>query len=233
MEGTPLRRESMFQRLAQGAGQRLEQRFGLVVIVAPADAGVQRKPRMHGQGLEEVLHQVRGKLADGRRGQDGRKDRVRPAAEVDDDKAQRLVHRHVGGANAGMPRRSPAAVVERLAEHDGHVFNGVVGVDVQVACAWTSRSNRPCSASALSIWSRKADAGGDGGWPVPSRSSMSECRSPSSGARPWPAITHQGTSFGLRQALLATAANAATRRSVSSGRPALMRMQFSRPGLLK
>jgi len=59
-------------------------------------------------------------------------DRVRPAADVDDRVGQRLVHGDGASPKRAMPARSPSAS-PTAAEHEGHVLDRVVLVDVEVA----------------------------------------------------------------------------------------------------
>lgn len=88
---------------------------------------------MHGKGLEKMLHEIGGELADGGGAPGGLEDRVRPSADVQGHKAQCLVHRYVGMADAVDPLTVAQCLVKRLAQYNGGVFNGMVTVNVQVA----------------------------------------------------------------------------------------------------
>ena len=76
--------------------------------------------------------------------------------DVDRARRARLVHRHDRVAVADDARAVAERLVERLAEHDPGVLDGVVRAGLQVAGdASTSRSSRPWRASRSSMWSRK------------------------------------------------------------------------------
>ena len=78
-------------------------------------------------------------------------DRARPAGEVDHGARERLVERRVGRAEAGDAAPLAERLVERLAERQRAVLDGVVVVDLEVALAMQLRSKRACLASAVSM----------------------------------------------------------------------------------
>ena len=80
-------------------------------------------------------------------------DAVRPPGHVDRALHQRLVERHERVTEPPDPGLVAQCLAQRLAEHDRDVLDGVVGVDVDVAVGLDVRSNRPCRASAVSMWS--------------------------------------------------------------------------------
>ena len=80
---------------------------------------------------------------------------VRPAAEVDRARRERLVHRHGRVAVAGDAAAVAERLVERLAEHDADVLGRVVRAGLEVARRLDVEVERAWRASRSSMWSRK------------------------------------------------------------------------------
>ena len=59
--------------------------------------------------------------------------RVGPAAQIDGDEAQRLVHRHVAVRRADDAGAVAQRPIERLPQADRHILDGVVRIHVQIA----------------------------------------------------------------------------------------------------
>ena len=106
-----------------------------------------------------------------------------PAGEVDDDPRQRLVERRVGMGEALDAAPFAQRLVERLAERQRGVLDGVVVVDLEIALQLRSRSKRPCLASAVSMWSRKPRPVATSARPVPSRFERDPIRGLGGGVR--------------------------------------------------
>ena len=74
-----------------------------------------------------------GNVADRRAGEVHVEDERRPAGEVDRDLGQGLVHRHDRPAVAVDAALVAECLLDRLAEDDADVFDGVVRIDLQIA----------------------------------------------------------------------------------------------------
>ncbi len=62
-----------------------------------------------------------------------------------------------------MPRLSPSAVRQRLAEHDADILGGVVEIDMQVALGLHRQVEQPVPGESGQHVVEEADAGGDVG----------------------------------------------------------------------
>ena len=123
-------------RRAQRAGEGLERRLDHVVGVrAGLDLEVQRQARVAGDGAEELLEQLVLEAAGlARRGRPPSSSATNaPAGDVDRAHRARLVHRHDRVAVAVDPAAVAERRVERLAEDDPDVLDGVVRAGLQVA----------------------------------------------------------------------------------------------------
>ena len=97
----------------QCAGEGLEERLGLVVIVAPIEhRRVQVHPRLKRDGLKHMSDQSGGHPPNGGIAEIGLDHGVGPPAEVDHYPRQRFVHGHVGRAHT----RDAVAVAQGLVE---------------------------------------------------------------------------------------------------------------------
>ena len=123
--------------VAEAAGEALERRLDDVVHVA---AGllrhVQGEAGVGGERGHGVLGQLRveGRVAERQRlGQLDVPGHERAARDVEGDLDERLVERVQPAGEAADAGLVAERLAERLAEGDGDVLDGVVGVDVQVA----------------------------------------------------------------------------------------------------
>src|SRR5579875_1450047 len=121
-------------RLAQRPRSRLENCFDHVMRVAAIMANdVQGQscirryspPKFFGQGSIERTEHFPGHLS--------MPDTERPAAHVDSRRHQRFIHRHSGVAIAADAGLIAQRLRQRLAVTNAYVFNGVMGVHVQVS----------------------------------------------------------------------------------------------------
>lgn len=123
---------------ADGAGDGFEFGFGDVVGVAAVVADeVEVDAGVVGQCFEEVLVDDCRVVSADDGGEDvvgfAAHDEVGAAGQVDDGFAERFIHGHGGGAEAGYAAFVAECIVDGLAEDDGGVFDGVVAVDLGVA----------------------------------------------------------------------------------------------------
>ena len=89
----------------------------------------------------------------------GVEDAERPAGDVDRALGQRLVHRHHGGAVAPDPGAVAERLVERLAEHDADVLDGVVGAGLEVAVRLDLQAEPAVAGEQVEHVVEEADAG--------------------------------------------------------------------------
>src|SRR6185503_2902537 len=121
-------------RHAQRAGKRLEYRLRLVVsVVAAQVVDVQADQRVIDEALKELMGQIDVESADHRPGELDVVFESGPPGEVDDDPRQGLVERHIRVAVAHQPGFVAQRLLDRLAEGDADVLDGVMTVDVQIA----------------------------------------------------------------------------------------------------
>ena len=104
VEATPVRRGSIVRRLSQRPAEGLEGRLGEVVVVAAGAADVERRAGGPGERLERVLDELERQRPDPLAAERQVDDRVRPAADVDDRRGQRLVHRAPRRRRSGRSR---------------------------------------------------------------------------------------------------------------------------------
>src|SRR5690606_9126253 len=88
---------------------------------------------MDGVRLEEKLHQVGGELADGGGSPFRLKNGISAAADIHRHKPQRLVQRDIGVPHALDAAPVAQCLVECLPQHNPHILNGVMAVNVQIA----------------------------------------------------------------------------------------------------
>ena len=174
----PAPRGSSSQAARRERASRLEDRLADVVAVPPVvQQDVQVHPPVRRHGLPEVGHQLGVEVPDPRRRHRHVPGPVRPPAQVDGARHERLVHRqdHVPvAADARLVAQRP---VDRRPRQMPDVLGRVVGVDVEVALArdrpgrsgraWrtaracgrgTRRPSRPRPARAVEV-ERQADVG--------------------------------------------------------------------------
>ena len=139
VEATPARRGSGDTAMRNARARALKAASARWWSLRPVRIEVQRGPGRLGEGRQGVLHELRREGADTLAPEGQVDDRVGPPGEVERALGERLVHGHAGGAEA----RDAGAVAERVgdggAQDEGHVFDGVVLVDLQVAGRRRSR----------------------------------------------------------------------------------------------
>ena len=86
-------------------------------------------------------------------------DERRPAGEVDGDLGQALVHRDDGPAVAVDAALVAEGLLEGLAEDDADVFDGVVGVDLQIALGLDLQIDQAVAAEQVEHVVEEPDAG--------------------------------------------------------------------------
>ena len=119
--------DSTRSAVLQRAADRLVGGLGGVVRVAAGRLDVDRHPPRLREAAEEVLRHARLGLE--------RELREGPAAEIDGGAGERVVHRHGRVAVAGDPAAVAERAVERLAERERGVLDGVVVAGLEVAGA--------------------------------------------------------------------------------------------------
>ena len=77
---------------------------------------------------------------------------VRTPGNIDHGLGKRLVQRHGRISEATDAALVPQRLLQRLTEHDGDVFDGMVRVDVGVTRGLMVRSISECLPSAVIIW---------------------------------------------------------------------------------
>ena len=97
---------------------------------------------------------------------------VGPAADIDRGKAERLVHRHKGMRRAHDPGAVAERLLQRLAQADRDIFDGMMLVDLRSPCSHLE-VEQPVLRHLVEHMVEKADAGADLRRPLPSSSSLS------------------------------------------------------------
>ena len=118
----------------EGTGRRLEAAFGDVVIVLTVKIfNVKAHAAIAGQGMEELLEEFGIHFTDLVAQEIYLPDQVRTLAEVDRGPAKSLIHRNVGVPEPIDAGKIAKRLLDRLANHNPRILDGVVEVDVQVA----------------------------------------------------------------------------------------------------
>ena len=104
-----------------------------------------------------------GHLADQRRVEFGLDDGIGPPAEIDHHARQGFIHRHIGRSHARDPLAIAQRFVQRAAQADRHVFDGVVRVDVQIAGGLDRQIKQPMMRDMVQHVIEETDPGGDVG----------------------------------------------------------------------
>src|SRR5574343_1041886 len=113
-----------FQRAAQGTGKGLEHGFALMVRIDALEVvDVQGDTRVVDEALKELVGQLRVETTDAARGEGDVDVQTGAAREVDDDKRQRFVKRHVGVAVAADALLVAHGLGKSLAQGDADVFH--------------------------------------------------------------------------------------------------------------
>src|SRR6266850_1821786 len=122
------------RRRVERAPERLERRLQQVMRVAAAQLrDVERAARALCQRDEEVGHERRVERADDARLRLQIVREVRPPTEVEGDAYEAFVHRHLERRVADQALAVAEGLVDRGAEHQADVLDGVVLVDLDIA----------------------------------------------------------------------------------------------------
>ena len=135
-----LRREHAMDTRIQGTGlahrpaDTFENRLGDVMAIgAVLQVDVQGEPAATDQSLEEFLYEFRRKAgADTWAWEGGMIDQIRPGADVERDRHQRLIHRHHRMAKALDAFLRPQGPIKGFSKTDAHVFDGVMVIDIEI-----------------------------------------------------------------------------------------------------
>ncbi len=120
-------------RHAQRAAEGFEQCFGLVVGVETLEViKVRRHGRVVDETLEKLAQQIQVEVADARAGVRHVVEKAGAPRQIDDHAREGFVQRHVGVSIAINAALVPYRLRKRLAEHDAHVFHGMVRVDLEI-----------------------------------------------------------------------------------------------------
>ena len=136
-----------------------------MVILARELADVQREPCLLGQGLQEVRHHLCRELTNRGRGKLQCDCCMRATAQIENYLNKRLVE---GDGSVGHPGDASAIaerVVERLAHSETNVFNGVMGVDREVADGFDAQVEAAMARELIEHVIEHADPGIDIGLP--------------------------------------------------------------------
>ena len=151
-------------RNAQSAGERFEQRFCFVMVVAPMDNfGRHRYACMDGKRLEEVVDEISWELTDGGRVPLSVKDAVGASAKVERDKTERFIHWHIGVTDAIDALAVAQRLIERFAQDDCSVFDGVMRVDPRVPLSLHTQVEKAVDGERGQHMGQEADRGVDFG----------------------------------------------------------------------
>ena len=81
-------------------------------------------------------------------------DQIRPGADVERDRHQRLIHRHDRMAKALDAFLRPSRPVKGFSKADAHVFDGVMVIDIEIAAGLEVEVKKPKRVNEVSIWSK-------------------------------------------------------------------------------
>ncbi len=143
------------------------------MVVAPRARKMERRARGPREGLEGMLDELERQPADPLAAERQIDHRVRPATDVDDGPGQRLVHRDRRLAEPADPGTVAERLREGSPEHERHVLDGVVLVDIEVARGTRPRGRTGRGARATSGGGRRSRSRSRSmRRPEPSRSSV-------------------------------------------------------------
>ena len=134
MLGTPVMRGSDLGGHAKSAGRGFEDRFADVMAVAAVvHEDVQVAQCVGGEGAPEFFDELGVEIADFCGGKVGLHRQGEAAAEIERDRCECFVHRQREVAVAADAGFVADRLLERLAEANASVFDGVVLVDFEIA----------------------------------------------------------------------------------------------------
>jgi hypothetical protein len=121
--------------LAHGPADAFENRLGDVMAIGTVlHVDVQREPTASDKSLKEFLDELRREAgADARAWEGSMINQIRPGADVEGDRHQRLIHRHHRMAKALDAFLRPQGPVKRFSKADTHVLDRVVEIDIEIA----------------------------------------------------------------------------------------------------
>src|SRR5215213_3114467 len=151
-------------RVAQRPGDALERRFDDVVPVAARQrSDVQRDPRTERERAPELLGELRVERADELGDRVDLVHQEGTTRQVERDLDECLVERHERRGKATHARLVAQCVLQRGAEHDADVLDGVVEVDVEVALRLDAETEAGVLAQLFEHVVEERDAGRRGG----------------------------------------------------------------------
>ena len=124
-----------------------------------------------GERLEGVLHVLERESAHALTSEGEVDDGVRPPADVDDGRRDRLVHRHRGVTEPPDPGPIPERLGKRGPQGQGHVLDRVMVVDVDIARRVDLEVEQRVMGERPEQVVEEANAGVDLALPAPSRES--------------------------------------------------------------
>src|SRR6266545_1384837 len=147
-------------RVPQAAGDAFERRLDdVVTVLAREGTHVQRDPGRERERAPELLGQLRIERADPLRLRVDLVDEERSTGQVQRDLDERLVEGHHCAGEAVHAGLVAQRLLERGAEHDAHVLDRVVGVDLEVAFRLDTQVPAPVLAELLQHVVEERDPG--------------------------------------------------------------------------
>ena len=133
-----------------------------MVVVDPIEGfHMQGQPGVHGEGLEELPHQLGVEFADLGRVELGPEHEEGPAGDVHGHPGQGLVHGQMHIGVAGDALHVAERLADRLAQRDAHILHRVVEIDVQVAFGLNFQVDEGVARDLVEHVVKKAHARGD------------------------------------------------------------------------
>jgi len=146
--------------LSKGSRSRFEDRLGDVVVVAAVrDRHVEIHPGIRAKGLEKLLNQFNRKLPDRLSRKLHLEHERRPTRKIDGYLGKALIHRHDRPAIAIDATLIAKRFFEGLADHDSHVFNGVVVIDLQIPLGFNVQIDQAVTRQQVQHVVKESDSG--------------------------------------------------------------------------
>src|SRR6516165_8761129 len=142
--------------------ERFEHGFDDVMRVAPGmQVQMQVEPGLIAECLHEVLHQLGWKVSNPFLRHRYFVRQVRAAADIHHRRAQGFVQRHRGLTKAADSRAIAQRLLKGAAQHNAHVFDRMMLVDVQVAVGFNLEVEEPMASEAFEHVVEKRNPGRD------------------------------------------------------------------------
>lgn len=155
----PCERRIPADSVPQGAGNRLENRLYLVVRIFPVERpDVQVAPGMFGERMPEMLDHLDRKVSHLIAVEIRLVMQVKAPGQIDDSPGKRIVHRYVCVPEAANEGFVAQGLPESVPQRDGHVFDGVVFVYMQIAVAGYVQSESSVFCEQIEHVIQKTDA---------------------------------------------------------------------------